>query len=48
MSNVLHAALCVLVPLAIGLAVFGLFELWDRRRTQGAKPAEPPTIDYLI
>jgi hypothetical protein len=39
---------CVLLPAAVGLLMFGLFELWDRHRRR-AKPDDGlPLIDYFI
>ena len=44
----LYVPMCVIVPCLIGLAVYGLFELWDRRRARTRPDSEPVTIDYLI
>jgi hypothetical protein len=44
----LYALLCVLVPCAIGVTMYGLFELWERHRQRGRLERERPVIDYLI
>jgi len=44
----LHALECVLVPCVIGVSMFGVFELWDRRRRRGKAADGLPVIDYTI
>ncbi len=48
MPGWLYIVLCVVVPCLIGLSVYGLFELWDRRRARRNDESEPVVIDYLI
>jgi hypothetical protein len=43
----LYALACVVIPCLIGLTMFALFELWDRRRRK-AQRASLPIIDYTI
>jgi hypothetical protein len=43
-----HALECVLVPCVIGVSMFGVFELWDRRRRRVSDPKGLPVIDYTI
>jgi hypothetical protein len=44
----LYVSMCVIVPCLIGLAVYGLFELWDRRRSRRHAESEPVVIEYQI
>ena len=48
MPSWLYALECVVVPCLIGLAVYGLFELWDRRRRRARPDAGLPPTDYMI
>jgi hypothetical protein len=48
MSAVPYTIACVLLPCALGLGMFALFELWDRRRRAKRPGAELPRIDYSI
>lgn len=43
----LHALLCIAVPCAIGLSMYVLFGIWDRRR-QRKHSAAIPDVDYQI
>jgi len=48
MQSWLYALACVAVPCAIGLTMYVLFDLWNRRRTT-TRPDHPlPPIDYMI
>jgi hypothetical protein len=48
MASWFHALECVLVPCVIGAAMFGVFELWDRRRRRMKSREGLPVIDYII
>ena len=49
MSGWPFAIECVLVPAAIGVTMFGIFEAWDRlRRRRGRDSRGLPIIDYSI
>ena len=39
---------CVLVPCAIALVMYALFEAWDRLRRRNGKEYGLPPIDYHI
>jgi hypothetical protein len=43
----LHAFACVVIPCLIGLTMYAVFEVWDRRRRKH-KRVELPVIDYMI
>jgi hypothetical protein len=47
-SGWIHAAACVVVPAAWGIAMFYVFEAIDRRRLKRAQREAPPPIDYSI
>ncbi len=48
MANWLYALECVVVPCAIAVVMYALFETWDRwRRRTGGQHGLPP-IDYHI
>jgi hypothetical protein len=47
-SGWIHAAACVAVPAAWGIAMFYVFEAIDRRRLKRARREAPPPIDYSI
>jgi hypothetical protein len=47
MGDWLYAIECVVLPCSIGAVMFGLFDLWDRRRRAKAEAALP-TIEYFI
>jgi hypothetical protein len=47
MSGWLYALECVIVPCAIGLAMYALFDAWDQRR-RANRDDELPHIDYHI
>jgi hypothetical protein len=44
----MHALVCVLVPCFIGASMYGMFELWDRRRRRASDRQGLPVIDYTI
>jgi hypothetical protein len=44
----LHALACVAVPCAIGGAMYGLFEIWNRLRAAGKNRDALPPVDYMI
>ena len=48
MSDWRYVLACVLVPCVVGVAMYALFELWDRRRRAGRAGAALPRIDYSI
>jgi hypothetical protein len=43
-----YALACVVVPCLIGVTMYALFELWERRRRRSRPDAPPPMIDYWI
>lgn len=48
MGDWLYAVECVAVPCAIGAVMFGLFDLWDRRRRKNKPGDGLPEIEYFI
>jgi hypothetical protein len=48
MAEWIHAVESVLVPCFIGASMYGLFELWDRRRRRTSDREGLPVIDYTI
>ena len=48
MADWLHALTCVAVPCLIGLTMYVLFGVWDRRRQRARPGDELPVIDYMI
>jgi len=48
MAAWIHALECVVVPCMIGGSMFGVFELWDRRRRRAKGSEGLPVIDYTI
>ncbi len=43
-----YALACIVVPCLMGLAMYGVTELWDRRRKRTRPDAPLPVIDYMI
>ena len=44
----LHVLACVIVPCLVGSLMYGVVELWDRRRRRSDANDGLPAIDYLI
>jgi hypothetical protein len=47
-SSPWYALACVAVPCRIGLTVYAVFELWERKRRRAKRSGPLPRIDYLI
>jgi hypothetical protein len=43
-----YALECVALPCAIGLVMYVVFGVWDRKRRRASKGAGLPYIDYHI